>query len=144
MGPTTQGLTGGIYYLISYSSSFIVKITATDLTNDTQAATILANYLVTSPYSINQFVYAGVDLLLDVYSDEALSFYELIKKLAIAKAVCFGVIFSIIYLFVFFYFLNLLKLEIWQTQSIINMIPDAVLVKNKAVQEQVCRRRNAN
>ena len=62
-------------------------------------------------------------------------------NISIGKAVAFGVVFLFVYLCVFMFFLDMLKREIWQTHSIINMIPDSILEQNKAVHEQVWKRR---
>jgi len=82
-----------------------------------------------------------MDYLTDTFRDEATNFYNLIMSLAIGKASAFGIIFTIVYFVVFINFLNTLKLEIWQTHGIINMIPDIVIENNKEVQEAVWKRR---
>lgn len=76
-----------------------------------------------------------------VYRTEALAFFNVIYILAASKAGIFGAIFLAVYIGIFFIFLETLTREIWQTQSIINMIPDSILEHNKAVQEQVWKRR---
>ncbi len=70
-----------------------------------------------------------------------MDFFLLIDKLATIKAAAFIVIFVVVYLFVLLSFLDILKVEIWQTHSILNMIPDSVLEHNKIVQEQVWKRK---
>jgi len=83
-----------------------------------------------------------MDHITEIYKSEAINFLLLIKQLAVTKASVFCVIFGIVYFFVFIYFLETLKFEIWQTHGIINMIPDKILDKNKEVQEQIWKRRD--
>ncbi len=83
----------------------------------------------------------ALELQAATYREESMDFFSLIDKLAIMKATLFVLVFLIVYFFVLIAFLDILKVEIWQTHSILNMIPDSVLEHNKAVQEQVWRRR---
>jgi len=82
-----------------------------------------------------------MEYLIRNYRIEATNFYDLINTLALAKVLVFGFIFTIVYFTVFINFLDTLKLEIWQTHGIINMIPDTVIETNKAVQEAIWKRR---
>jgi len=82
-----------------------------------------------------------MEYLIRHYRIEATNFYDLIITLALAKVFLFGLIFTIVYFTVFINFLETLKLEIWQTHGIINMIPDTVIENNKTVQEAVWKRR---
>jgi len=85
-----------------------------------------------------------MDYITNIYKEESTNFLYLIKQLSIAKSCAFILIFGIVYFFVFINFLETLKLEIWQTHGIINMIPDKVLQKNAVVQEQVWKRRGVH
>ncbi len=74
------------------------------------------------------------------YREDAFNFYDIIKKVAIAKAISFSVVFGLIYGLIFGYFLQLLRKEIWQTNGMISMIPNFVLKKNVSVMELVWNR----
>lgn len=90
---------------------------------------------------VNIYVYPALQNEISAFSTDSQNFFSLMSNLAIGKAAGFGIIFLIVYLGVFVSFLDMIKREIWQTHSIINMIPDSILEQNKAVQEQVWKRR---
>ncbi len=84
---------------------------------------------------------SALEVQAKTYRLEAVDFFRLIDTISTTKAACFSIVFILVYFFVLIFFLNILKVEIWQTHSMINMIPDSVLEHNKAVQEQVWNRR---
>lgn len=75
--------------------------------------------------------------MITFYNDEK-AFFDTVGKLLYIKTILFGVIFAVIYLWIFVNFLSILNEEIWVVHGIVNMIPFFIIKKNQRVREQIC------
>ena len=81
------------------------------------------------------------EVLITEFYETMISFFNTIKTIEYIQAICFTIIFSGIYLWMFISLLVTLNEEIWLTNGIINMIPIFILEKNSVVREQVGKRK---
>ncbi len=81
-------------------------------------------------------------LTLTLYSD-ARAFFDMVKKVIYAATISFLALFTAVYLVVFIRFIRTLKVEIGQTQQIIDIIPSSIIETNQKVREQVWKYKGA-
>ncbi len=86
---------------------------------------------------MNVYMNPVFEYLALTFFDDVNAFFSFVRMILYLIATCFFVIFSGIYLLIFVRFLGTLKDEVGQTQELVGMIPEFVLVKNARVRELV-------
>lgn len=81
------------------------------------------------------------ELLILTFYNAMKGFFTTIQQIVYIKAICFLLVFTLIYLWIFITFLGTLHEEILLTHGIVNMIPTFVLENNPKVREQVWKRK---
>ena len=135
-----QGLTIGMAYYISYCSIYAARILSTDFNN-------LTAFMELEPSETTIFISTKLmihiqpllETSLMTFREDAVNFYSKIQIIVWAISDSFIIIFAIVYLLILLRLLNRLKIEIWLTHEMINMIPSFIIKSNPSVQNQILK-----
>eukprot|EP00826_Nyctotherus_ovalis_P003783 TRINITY_DN10776_c0_g4_i1.p1 TRINITY_DN10776_c0_g4~~TRINITY_DN10776_c0_g4_i1.p1 ORF type:complete len:203 (+),score=55.38 TRINITY_DN10776_c0_g4_i1:476-1084(+) len=137
-GPTEQGLTAGIAYLLTYQTLFINKIANYDFTDDLVTEELLASNEVSFIGNrLVSYMQPTLELQIMAYEDDLASYLSLLTFLVWLKTGGFIMLFILLFLFVFRSLVNRLTKEIWLNRGMLNVIPRFILEENALIQHYV-------
>ena len=77
-----------------------------------------------------------MNLLLEQFMNDAFAYFDKVLLIEFIKMLCFIIGLIVAFVLIFVPFLNQLKIKIWQTRGMLNMIPTKLLLNNDNLKEQ--------
>ncbi len=140
-----NGLSAGISYLLKMHIGLANQFISMNYSDPAAAAASVAamffSVSISGPFYTFELSFVLGEMLA-LFCDCALRFFDLVRKIVYAASICFLSVFVAVYVIVFFRFIITLNNEIWQTREMVNVIPAEILNSNRAVREQVWKRRS--